>query len=161
MEKLELRHLAGYLEHGLKVIWVHNNIIFTMDADGCLQNTLTISDILDEQLHEETCLKPLVIPLSQLTDIKWIEVFKAGINEFKDIESDYYVQRHKRFVVIEYVQWSTRIKVTYDIKNQQFNISGHPNFNQLAAFTKLYSLHADLHGLVEKGIGLNKLDYEK
>jgi len=99
--------------------------------------------------------KPLVIPLSQLTKEEWVEVFKAGCAEFND----------KFSVDIDNENWVT-LDLCYDISTfdfrwKEFKISHHmPPFNQLAAFQKLYSLHADLDDLIGKKIGLNKLDFK-
>ncbi len=161
--KLELRHLAGYLEHGLKCkripisdLWDEKIVELTaLDVADKIAIFHKSADYYFDDEEKEFDIKPLVIPLSQLTKEDWIEVFKAGLDFDASKISVSICSKFINFYCVE-------DSMTYYIKEKHFAHSVFDRyFNQLLAFEKLYSLHADLHGLIEKGLGLNKNDYEK
>ena len=80
--KLELKHLAGYLPYGLKVL--HNdfkNHILTMDSCGSESDSLSIEDI-------EEYARPILHPLSDLSNKYVSQSILDRINECssKDIK---------------------------------------------------------------------------
>ncbi len=152
-QTLTLRHLSGYLPYGLKCrSELRDNDIFTM-------NVLGINSAGEDY---SSCrwgigtFKPLLIPLSELTDQQWVEVFKAGCAAFDDghITAD---------VSKEWVMVGRGYDIaSFDFRWLEFKINSHmPSFNQLSAFNKLYELHADLENLIENGLALNKNTYGK
>lgn len=135
--KLTLAQLSGYLAYGLRIIY---------NSDNSEREMLLLDTTRDDYSH---IFKPLVIPLDQLTEAQWIEVFKAGTsNQLGEIDINTNV------IGINGDGFYLRYWV------DMMNFEGLWTFNQLAAFAKLHELHADLHGLIEKGLAINKLDYE-
>jgi len=158
MEKLELRNLAGYLEHGLKCqripisdLWDEKIVELTaLDVADKIAIFHKSADYYFDDEEKEFNIKPLVIPLSQLTKEEWQQVFDVGLQYFHiaDLTID------ERAVIAKYKYPKQQIK--FLMRETYFTHGCY--FNQLAAFEKLYSLHADLHGLIDAGLGLNKLE---
>lgn len=152
--KLELRHLAGYLPYGLKMVRPDRKTV--LELHGIAGDLLIFKE--DNETYGSILsgnYKPLVIPLSQLTKEDWQQVFVAGCPQFAD---EFSVEVTENWVILDQCYDIS----TFDFRYRNFEIShSMPPFDALAAFEKLYSLHADLHGLIEKKLGLNKLDYEK
>lgn len=140
-EKLELKYLQGYLTYGLK--------IYQRAYGQDLIREMTCMDLMN-LADGQTGYKPLLIPLSSLTQEQWIEVFKAGTTT----------------QLGHIVSGNDLVGCTADNCYLSFNLrcncfDGLWTFNQLAAFNKLYSLHADLHDLIGKKLALNALTYGK
>lgn len=149
--KLEIKHLAPYLPHGIQVKlefledcelpWYYEDKeIFTLE--GMMLDWYNSSNI--------TSINPLLLPLSEFTDPQWIEVIRAGYDG------------HERQSVPNIIRHSSAIEIdmflkvtTYDFNNRQFE-SGCYKFNQLAAFEELYKLHGDVFGLIDKGLAIDK-----
>lgn len=153
-EKLTLAQLSGYLAYGLQVHYFDDErgakrtcnieLLHVPDEvtiiDGMYQYDVSLSDI-----------QPLVIPLDRLTEAQWIEVFKAGTGHDIEVLNIDPTSVHGFFNATMYCHYYFN----------DFEFRSTQTFNQMAAFNKLHELHADLHGWIEKGLGINKLDYEK
>ena len=161
-EKLELRHLAPYLPHRLDMINEKSGRVVTMDALQKLEgdNDLAIGAGNGKWYGLDIWpFKPLLIPLSELTDEQWIKIFKVGcLNAVPPITNNYLegctIEHHDmgREVVLK-----GRRSISYYWPEVSF--ASDIRFNQLAAFNKLYELHADLHGLIDSGLATNKLNH--
>lgn len=151
IQKLELKHLAPYLPYGLKVKHFDDErsiksicdiVHISTDDEVCLINSMY------EYYERIEDIKPLLLPLSAFTDEQWIEVFKTGqpfgagdLHRSKN-GATYYAESGGQ--------------ISYSQNWKHFTAS--TIFNQLAAFNKIYELHGDLHGLIESGLAINKLD---
>ena len=160
MEKLELKHLSGYLPYGLK-LW-HNQWkeILIMDCAGSNCDTLSIEDVSEYA-------KPILRPLSELT--KKIEV--NGERFVPIISLSRYVDNGHNHVDSAYHKSSNYITVLTqkcdDVENVKFRftyegISAIERSGEAVSFVtydkikaKLYEWHYDIHGLIEKDLAID------
>lgn len=164
MRTLQLKELAAYAAYGLVIY--HYNYEWD-EVELChieilhVPDEVTITDGMSEYDIKLEDVKPLLIPLSELTDGQWIEVFKAGFKGVFTHEHVYlgelqHIYRHANAIEMVCPGFS----VNFDFNNLQFGTEPYA-FSQLSAFSKIYELHADLHFLIEAGLALNKLEYIK
>lgn len=175
IEKLELRHLAGYLPYGLKALCVRTNEIrtvtllhFTYDLKTVGHNHLIYEGLLLEK-H-----KPILRPLSDLT--KEIEV---NWEKFVPMELLLDIETKHNWSNSDYLEcqsgqneWWVKLKD----KNPSY-IFGYNSImgfyllnqfsekqfvrNQLELFEKLYEWHFDIHGLIENNLAIDINTLEK
>lgn len=163
MNPIPLHELSAFLAYGLTFYHFDDErekeSICTIANLSLEEATLINSDY--EYYVKIEDLRPLVIPMDQLTDEDWVEVFKAGMPSFESTDSSiFHVSKGSRFITIKYQQWTTNITMTYGLQHCEFTLFGyHGSFNQLSAFTKLFSLHADVWGWGDRAI--NKLTFNK
>lgn len=129
MEKLELKHLAGYLPYELKALCVRTKEVrtvtllhFTYDLRTVGHNHLIYEGVLLEK-H-----KPILRPLSYLT--KEIDVNREKFVPIDRLEMYGYYDRQ----CLEYNQ----------VKSISYNMIQY-----------LYEWHFDIHGLIEKGLAID------
>lgn len=139
--ELELKHLAGYLPYGLKILVCGDEREMTIE-DEMDSQTICLRDA-NENKH-----KPILYPLSSLT---------------KDIEVN-----GKKFVPIDVLNkmlFTKHSKLEY--YNSEFcngailfstNIEGFNILSMNEKIQKLYEWHFDIHGLIEKGLAISKHD---
>lgn len=163
---LEIKHLAPYLHYGLKIQYVvrafFDDKLYIGDLIdlNCRENMANSSCVLS---HKIVDVKPLLLPLTALTYKQWISVVMAGLTNVTPLHLDGYLQRGKSIEETNYgieIIISGGDSISFDFKCCQFSDSG-MRFNQRAAFEKLHELHADIFGLIDAGLALNKLDYIK
>lgn len=137
MEKLELKHLAGYLPYGLKMKYTGNGKPFrgTQDIE-----TLTISNI--ELLMFSINRKPILRPLSDLT--KEIEV-----NREKFVPIDFLNKRCLGLTKyqLKEIQGDQYLLATY---TENYNC-----LNENTAKDFLFEWYFDIYGLIEKGLAID------
>ncbi|HXP51590.1 MAG TPA: hypothetical protein VN922_16655 [Bacteroidia bacterium] len=155
--KLELKQICAYLPYGLKFKtdkgdWIYELQLIDKDRGLYLHLIDDYTDLSNWNDTDFLKAKPLVIPFSELTKEDWVEVFKAG-NQTEDISPDIIEQLQGRC----YIKSSRGTLMYYSFSGQFFDCKY--RFNQLPAFQKLYSLHADLEDLIGKGLALNKNEY--
>lgn len=159
--KLELKHLAAYLPYGLKVQYFDAERgeikVCTIELIH-LPDEITIIDGMNEYDVAFDDIKPLLIPLSELTKEQWFLIIKAGFDNIVLMEpkklGNWDIEYHANAVEIVFGGFSA----SYDFRNFQFN-SDIFLFNQLAAFNKMYGLHADFNHLIAEGLALNTLTH--
>jgi len=130
MDKLELKHIVGYLPYGLKMISQNDfvsPVIRKLSVDG-------FQFMIDTR-------KPILRPLSDLT--KEIEV-----NGEKFVPIHYFNKSH----LAGYFDLFGNCFVGFDYGQQELKIEEYPYW----IIKKLYEWHFDIHGLIEKGSAINK-----
>jgi len=157
--KLTIEYLSPYLPYEL--LCTANDVCFTEHPLAALHatNELAIFDFEDgEQDFYLKDFKPLLLPLSELTDGQWIEVFQAGFNAGGSV-----IKLGKEKISIYKIDIGILIHFftinegfIYNETMQNFNVNAW-SFNQRSAFRKLYELHADLDGLIDKGLAISKV----
>lgn len=166
--QIELSQLQCYLAFGLKgkhsVSYQEigkNNVDCDMIGINLDVIRLQCYDIYGEKWEMTTGslfedFKPLLIPLTSLTNQQWVEIFKAALN--KEIDTEYFTRYEDKVIYIDRDQM-----FDYWITFTDYGISfyGAIYFNQLSAFQKLFGLHADVWGWVEAGLAEDKLEHGK
>lgn len=168
IEKLELKHLCGYLPHGLKIAVDEYSGQLLLDTVLGITN----DEIIGENDSYQFDVKPLLLPLSALTEpmeygtVPIVELAKmAFLNTFttapffKDFET-FNSKIGDEFGFVGYTE-DDRISLTVNntFCNQSFEfwISGHRhNCKQLEMFEYLYSKHFDIYGLIPAGLAIDK-----
>lgn len=168
IEKLELKHLCGYLPHGLKFLTCYNiensPVIEEMTLDY-------LQSFIDFPIDE----KPLLLPLSALTEpmedgtVPIVELAKiAGLKS-----SEYSIEEQDGTLVvfgkeIRYPRSSNAAKFFFEIEidncdmdkgiefSDPYSCDFSPLNNQLQLFEYLYSIHADIFGLIPAGLAIDK-----
>jgi len=168
METLQLKQILPFAEYNLTGIWKDNKKYIWRVTNVCVANegNISIGRSTKTRYHHEIHrplneFKPLLIPLSQLTEDQWREVFKAGFagtinGGWKNIDQFYFERHDDKAIELGLRE----ISLVFEFDNQQFG-TGPYAFNQLRAFEKIYELHGDVDGLIKRGLALNKLDYIK
>ena len=181
-ETLQLEHLCGYLPYGLKmqIDWPNGNISTGLLKSIGLHPGIGGEDLLTifveiekdnsrqfifRKNQKKYMVKPLVIPLSELTREQWMEIFQAGIDNLKvpvpkHLLGDLHLELTDMAAEL-FTDFCNQVNDSISFYFVEKQFSTDLRFNQLAAFNKIYELHGDLHGLLEKGLALNKLTYEK
>lgn len=163
MEKLELKHLAGYLPYGLKMELL--GFPFTQIL-GKHYRTLELDCGHDFHFYlQENKVRPILRPLSDLT--KEIEVNGEKFIPLVKLFDIVFGIEHEEFVistpaVCMRISDSTQ-KLEFDERAncfwcEELNNDGNewsPPHNQLELFQKLYEWHFDIHGLIEKGLAID------
>lgn len=150
IEKLELKHLCGYLPHGLEVFNENSS------SKGVILRNLS----LDTPQWVLDGIKPLLLPLSALTEplpdgtVPIVEL--AKIAGFEDFE------------VLQVKEGSTAYIATISDNFTFMVLKSNCDFaicagneitfipNQLPLFEYLYSIHADIYGLIPAGLAIDK-----
>jgi len=172
METLKLEHLAPYLPYGLQ-IQLEGKIkeLIGLESPYKTNDNFFIRGQVREiggtyrQTHS-MCLtektahlcKPLLLPLSELTDEQWIEVFEVGfqaLNREPKLLSDVFIEKPINRVSI-YTKDTGNMVVSFNYVNNQF-ITDTLAFNQISALKHLRKLHADLDSLLDKGLAISKV----
>lgn len=152
--KLELKHIAGYLPYDLKTINIDNSEI--MQLGGLSGDTAELLQLKGIGTDEEYCrlsgfdeFKPILRPLSNLTKeiehegTKFIPVDEFEITD--DFDSFHVEFNHGNIKLIQDLR---------DISNNdiQHDIQFLPNL----IVDYLLSWHFDIHGLIKKGLAIDK-----
>lgn len=168
--KLTIEHLSNYLPYNLQIQieLPIGNEIGILKAVGFHPYTgkeerITIFINTDKEngrqiiLKKDTTksiIKPLLIPLRELTKQQVIDIFTAGFLNAGHTDWPVYnidIEWHDLAVELFYKKAS----FSFDFKNCQFETQPFA-FNQKKAFEKIYELHADINGLIEAGLAINK-----
>lgn len=156
IEKLELKHLCGYLPYGLNFI-IESGLIFKLRATHIFNNHTGIYKGLEKQA------KLLLLPLSALTEpledgtVPIVELAKiAGLNFIK-IDS---IQITNGWIQILSQPKDSFYRFVYDSKTMGFRYYIDGNLyhlsNQLQLFEYLYLKHFDIYGLIDAGLAIDK-----
>lgn len=172
MEKLELKHICNYLPYDIKVGIKEDQYkskyglrVFGFDMGINDQVTLRVIDDgikLPFFVNLEDC-KPLLLPLSELTQEQWHEVFNFGFNNANPKLPEFW---NKKKRTIEFHDNAVELcfeneinNCSYSFDEVMFSTNG-TRFNQLAAFNKIHELHGDIENLIGAGLALNKRQHE-
>jgi len=145
MRKLELKHLAGYLPYGLKVMHVSWKESLLMDCCGDNSESLSILDV-------EEYGKPILRPLSDL--IKEIEVNRekfvpiVELSGYKDLKGEIsFGYSHKKYYV----------KIRIQSTNEWACHTTPSDLYSMDYFTvqKLLEWHFDIYGLIEANLAID------
>lgn len=139
MEKLELKHLVGYLPYGLE-LW-HNQWkeILIMDFAGSNCDTLSIEDVGEYA-------KPILRSLSDLA--KEIEV-----NGEKFVPMNWFEKNINKTINF-YKPINENYNLSIDIETEDYSQTI-DLFEGYLTVQKLYEWHFDIHGLIEKGLAID------
>lgn len=172
MEKLELKHLTGYLPYGLKVQLLDRKKFTKRIVVGCTNKG--ILRIGDDGHHNWEAyfdkIKPILRPMSDLIKeinvngvkiIPIIEIAKISesvikvirINSKKTITGFDYengLQDKMRFCLHHL---TNHFQITF-IDNEEYR--NDCVLNQLEMFDKLFEWHFDVHDLLSKGLAIDK-----
>lgn len=135
IEKLELRHLAGYLPYGLKIKTGKNVIrtaVLELKLPEDARYEITASMILNGSVGHFLILHPL----SDL--IKEIEV-----NGKKFVPEEYLNENYKKYYLPE--NWNA---VLFVQSENIFSVN-------YAIIQKLYEWHFDIHNLIESNLAID------
>ena len=123
-------------------------------------------------------IKPLLIPLSEVTKKQWMQVFKAGIDDVVQEVIDQYFKpeiRINKSIIYYYnankasgFRMPEESLFVINLDPLQFsagyNLTTKSNssyrFHQLKAIDEMNLLHIDYMGLIDAGLALNKNDYK-
>lgn len=140
MNKIELKHLCGYLPHGLKVRMPATNKStcrrYEMGTVGCLYSDCSIvcHDVVNST---PDWYKPLLLPLSALT-----EPMEDGSVPIKIIKN----------LPCQYVSFRNNVLSIWNGDYWTESISELP----LCVIEYLHSIHADIYGLIPAGLAIDK-----
>lgn len=155
IEKLELKHLCGYLPYGLNLKidtseWFEKRESFIARFIGVFDQSYLTVKYIDETDTTYTDnmgrFKPLLLPLSALTDpmengsVPIVELLKPNVN-----------------IDTKYLRWvgSTILFGNILLLNvENLNLS-------LNRFEYLYSRHFDIYGLIPAGLAIDKRTLNK
>jgi len=136
MEKLELKHLAGYLPYGLKILY-HNGNAKPYIEELVSLNTKLSGRILGSEKH-----KPILRPLSDLT--KEIEVNGEKFVPIEKLKLLYNFEKRGNFELSMYIE-DAWIRSCNDLPFDAINL--------------LLEWHFDIYGLIpELAIDINTLN---
>lgn len=157
MDKMELKYLCGYLSYELRIKW-GERIIKMNTGQGSSRYWIGISSLLkwyNSDMIEKPV--PLLLPLSDLTEplqdgsIHIVELAKIAFPDEKWIrEGDIAISNEGLWF------W-------YNTESFGFSCDGKiDNYvpNQLQCFEYLYSIHADIHGLIPSGLAFDKRNFK-
>lgn len=151
MEKLELKHLSGYLPYALKVL--SRETIFEMDVYSNMRGSgikkIEIHSVISNQM------KPILRPISDLT--KEIEV---NGEKFVPIYRINYIPYKSNFIhppkqgicdrdIDETLCFAAGGSWEGGVEE------GIDTFQFLTLYNKLYEWHFDVFGLIEKGLAID------
>lgn len=169
MEKLKLKHLAPYLPYGLSFAY---KMLGSKPFAIAVMKELNAEQVNKQYFVEHEVL-PLLLPLSEVTKHQWESVFMAGIDDvvLDVIKSYYLADVHVKEKVIRYYDTAKGIHLkmpvdtlfVINLNPLQFESGQNHNyrFYMLRAIDMMNKLHIDYMHLIDKGLALNKLDYEK
>lgn len=144
MSKLELKHIVGYLPYGLKIMRPDNNTI--LELSGLQGSLLLFLEGTYGQIGNNRN-KPILRQLSDLrkeievngekfVPIEWFEKnINKNISFYMPLNPDMYLQ-----IDIETENYSQTIDL----------------FDGYLVVQKLHEWHFDIHGLIEKGLAIDK-----
>lgn len=160
MDKLKLEHFAGYLPYGLRTEIKHVNHF----------NKITISEltpivIVDWQ-RGNFALKPILRRMSDLTKEEWLSVFKScfpkrALEVMETFNLDVYLKPRSGTVWLYDVDKGMSFIIpkdyfiAYSIGSKSMTFTRGYCFDNLNFFKELYKLHADIDGLIEKGLAID------
>lgn len=153
IEKIELKHLCGYLPHGLET------------NEGKLAGIINwigwcgaFKDEHGERFVPLTEIKPLILPISALTEP--LQNGTVPIIEAAKIAYKWQKWDEKRINKINGVLEGSPYDFWFSEEKKEFmlcNGGGYlPINNQLQIFEYLYSIHADIYGLIPSGLAIDK-----
>lgn len=184
MEKLTIEHLAPYLPYRLKIgidekeatlLGINENLVLLSKYHYFTPNCSNIF-IRPEMYHEIHLIKPLLIPLGELTSpmfdggslltIISHEHFGFGKGyfsepEFKVINENGYFGYQNKYQGLYFVREETNYGIsTYFHSVQKDNAIWNPQkvSSQLEMFQFLFKYHFDVFGLIDAGLALNKIN---
>jgi len=173
MEQLSLKEISGYLSYDLKIRCgkISHPI---MTANKTDDEHIDIMYVLDEPAY-----KPLLYPLSMLTQeiehngkeiIPIIELAKISLgdnyekNHLTVINDDKFetLSMHStpffekaKYIVFRFDELQKSF--TVNVCDYEFKpVTTYSVKNQLQMFEKLYEWHFDVHGLIERGLAIDK-----
>lgn len=160
LQQLELKHLAPYLPYGL-------NIAYEMFGNKYETQPITTVHIWGNKINniDINQIKPLLIPLSQITKSQWFSILMQGLHQTSPPILPNMPQMMPDVIIhsdlgAELNYMGTHYSFSYDFKNNQFESHG-IRFNHVAVLEELYKNHADVNHLIDAGLALNKLDFIK
>lgn len=130
--KLEIKHIAPYLEHGLrcKIVNGDKELIGTLTglyADG----SCVFADIVESE-HGFESIKPLLKPLSE---------FESFIRDVWENESDKQVMEYTSYEYLE--EFGMYIETIWET---------HTQYLPLGLYNILLKYHYDVFGLIDNGL---------
>lgn len=170
MGKLTLQHIAPYLPYGLKCHNMGNHDddgtpivqeIIGLDQDGVLVS------FEHEDEHYSYCdTFPLLRLMSDLTKEEWLKVFrscfsKEALEVMEQFNLDVYLKPNSGTVWLYDVDKGMSFIVpkdyfiAYSINSKSIGFTRGYCFDTLNFFKELYKLHADIDGLIEKGLAID------
>lgn len=138
MEKLESKHIVGYLPYGLKMYWEDLN---EYPQTPWLLKCHNIDLALENQN------KPILRPLSDLT--KEIEHNGEKFVPMGWFEKN--INKNISFYLPSNLDIPLQIDIITENYSQTIDL-----FEGYLAVQKLYEWHFDIHGLIEKGLAIDK-----
>lgn len=163
-DKLTIEQVLSYAPYGLTGLWINGkNRIYKVTnvcvcGDGNISFGRSLKTRYKHELHRPLSeFTPLLLPLSELKN--WDEVFFAGMDNACPPLPKYVslgLEYHDNAVecIVDFSD-NQRASISYSFDEKMFESNG-VRFNQLAAFNKLFELHADVNHLIEKGLALDK-----
>jgi len=175
--KLTIEHLSPYLPYrlhiqlegkikeliGLESPYKTNNNFFirgeVREIGGTYRQTHSM------RLTEKTAhlCKPLLLPLSELTDEQWTFLFLKCMDYV--VSENHRIYRNSNYVILYHGELNDMTEMpsiskticSYTFSEQMFSGTGFSRFNQIIGFNELYRLHADVFGLLDKGLAISKV----
>lgn len=163
-ENLTIDHLAPYLPYGLHIKILNHKCDYVgieyAEANGfyIMPDGLYLTYVGGSAGKSVNDFKPILRPLSSITDEQWLKIFNAGIEAAIMPWPDNLLNR-RRFMVY-HDSLGTECIITgshslhFDYENLAFETNG-ARFNQQKAFSALYELHSDIFNLIEKGLAID------
>jgi len=140
MDSITLKEIAGYLSYGLDILPIKRAYLY----GSYEEKKLTISVLNRFELKD---IKPILWPLSMLTQ----EIEHSGekfipFEQIKKIRNKNWIYFEDENEYCEMFHYSDHTENTY------YNIFDFP----YEIIEKLYEWHFDLHGLIERGVAIDK-----
>ena len=138
MEKLTIEHLSPYLPYGLKIKHNKTNDIFVIDGVLSFSDRIVCSELGKLNEIDLPLVKPILRPLSFLSDSELINI---GLM-LREIEIGKETSNDRVFAIKDAFYFLSKMKSTLSL-NQSQRIT-----------TYLFSIKADVFGLIEKGLAI-------
>ena len=159
--KLELKHIAPYLPYELRLSHIESGSVHTMlrvDIFGGV-NALNLKII-----GEDAILKPLLRPISSITEEEALELLKCAMpcSEQDVSKGSYSLAKDgsdlsfttKDYCLCDYVVFIDNGTLGVECEYKTGGLSNH--YPDMVAYEWLFKNHFDVFGLIDRGLAIDK-----
>jgi hypothetical protein len=153
METLTLEHLSAYLPYGLMAVDEYGQArIIDYECQSYTKTIVGLNHVLKSQTVQVNCFKPILYPLSSLTETIWYE--GKEINPIEFIK-DWYNEKYATEIDdLEYYALENEFALfgaVHETLQSEAEIIAMP----YQAYQLLFKMKIDIFGLIEKGLAVD------
>ena len=164
MGKLTIVHVAPYLPYGVKIKTGANvirELVVDIPKDEEIKKYVPIQYVINGMGHSL-----ILRPMSDLTKEEWLKVFrscfsKEALEVMEQFNLDVYLKPNSGTVWLYDVDKGMSFIapkdyfIAYSSNSKSIGFTRGYCFDTLNFFKELYKLHADIDGLIEKGLAID------